>query len=66
MPYAKHVHSKLICPVTKQPMNEHNPPMMTPSGHVFSELAIQQLTVAHDGKVKCPVSGGEFVQCHFT
>lgn len=29
LPFAKHVHSKLVCAVTKQIMDEHNPPFVS-------------------------------------
>ena len=28
LPFSKHVHSKLVCAITRAPMNEHNPPMV--------------------------------------
>ena len=32
LPFAKHTHSKLVCHVTKQIMDEDNPPMVLPNG----------------------------------
>lgn len=34
LPFAKHVHSKLICAISHTLMNEHNPPAALPSGCV--------------------------------
>ena len=28
LPFSKHVHSKLVCAITRAPMKEHNPPMV--------------------------------------
>jgi macrophage erythroblast attacher len=36
LPYAKHLHSKLVCHITKQLMNEDDPPMVLPNGYVYS------------------------------
>ena len=40
---SKQIHSKLICPVTRRLMNEHNPPVVLPNGSMFSEKAVQDL-----------------------
>lgn len=32
LPYARHVHSKLICAITHELMDEHNPPAALPNG----------------------------------
>jgi macrophage erythroblast attacher len=32
LPFAKHVHSKLICAISHTLMNEHNPPAALPNG----------------------------------
>lgn len=57
LPYAKHVRSKLICSVTKELMNDANPPMVLPNGYVYSQKAIELITTRHAGKVVCPVTG---------
>lgn len=55
LPWAKHVHSKLVCAYTQQLMNEHNQPMVLPNGNVYSHAAIQKLAREHpEGKVVCP------------
>jgi len=46
LPYAKHVHSRLICAISKETMNENNPPMVLPCGTVYSQKAIQLHTSA--------------------
>lgn len=57
LPYAKHVHSKLVCAVTKEIIDEHNPPMVLPNGYVYSEKAVQQFVYSDDGKITCPRTG---------
>ena len=36
LPFAKHIHSKLVCYISKEPMNEDNPPLVLPNGYVYS------------------------------
>lgn len=36
LPFAKHIHSKLVCYITKEPMNDNNPPLVLPNGYVYS------------------------------
>lgn len=57
LPYAKHVHSKLLCSLTKSTMNEHNPPMVLPTGYVYSELAVQRILAEHGGTFVDPGTG---------
>jgi hypothetical protein len=35
-PFAKHFHSKLVCYISKELMNEDNPPLVLPNGYVYS------------------------------
>eukprot|EP00775_Hariotina_reticulata_P009235 gene9235-9400_t len=60
LPYAKHVHSKLICAVTRQIMNDANPPMVLPNGYVYSQSAIEQMAAKNGGKILCPRTGSTF------
>lgn len=60
LPYAKHVHSKLICAVTRQIMNDANPPMVLPNGYVYSQGAIEQIAAKNGGKILCPRTGSTF------
>lgn len=57
LPYSKHEHSRLICPVTLEVMNEHNPPMVASDGAVYSEKAVQQIAAQNQGKFKNPRTG---------
>ena len=36
LPFAKHIHSKLVCYISKELMNEDNPPLVLPNGYVYS------------------------------
>ncbi|CAG0917946.1 unnamed protein product [Notodromas monacha] len=55
LPYALRARSKLICYISGLPLNEHNQPLMLPNGHVYGELALQQMAVENDdGKIMCP------------
>ncbi|KAK9843527.1 hypothetical protein WJX81_007413 [Elliptochloris bilobata] len=56
LPWSKHVHSKLVCALTREVMNEHNPPMVLPNGAVYSQKAIEQLASAK-GVFMCPHTG---------
>ena len=58
LPRAKHVHSKLVCYVTGQIMDEHNLPMVMPNGTVYSEAAVRLLTGPDGRTFTCPKSGG--------
>ena len=49
-----------ICALTREPMDDHNPPLVFPNGYVFSTMAVDLLTVEDDGgklQVVCPMSG---------
>jgi hypothetical protein len=37
LPYAHHIHSRLVCRLSGELMNEDNPPMMLPNGQVYSK-----------------------------
>lgn len=57
VPYSKHVHSKLVCAITTEPMNEHNHPMVTPAGAVYSERGVSEVTARNGGVFVCPHTG---------
>lgn len=61
LPCAKHVHSTLVCAVTREAMSDANPPMVLPNGYVYSRRAVEQLAAAHGGgRVVCPKTGASF------
>lgn len=57
LPIALHSHSCLVCRVTGEIMNEDNPPMALPNGHVYSRKAIHTIAAKNNGKIVCPVTG---------
>jgi len=57
LPWSKHVHSKLVCSITREIMNEHNPPMVLPNGAVYSEKAVQQVASKNHNIFTCPKTG---------
>ncbi|CAL8462971.1 g2505 [Coccomyxa elongata] len=57
LPWSKHVHSKLVCSITREIMNEHNPPMVLPNGAVYSERAVQQVASKNHNIFTCPKTG---------
>ncbi|KAM3957992.1 E3 ubiquitin-protein transferase Katazuke [Aphomia sociella] len=52
LPHAHCSHSRLLCRVTKLPLNEHNPPMVLPNGQVYGEKAINEMVKL--GSIVCP------------
>ena len=57
LPWSKHVHSKLVCSITREIMDEHNPPMVLPNGAVYSERAVQHVASKNHGIFTCPKTG---------
>ena len=51
------MHSKLICAITRDLMNEHNPPMVLPNGAVYSQKAVQMMAAKNHGIFTCPKTG---------
>lgn len=61
LPAAKHVHSKLICAITREIMSDANPPLVLPNGYVYSQGGCEALAAAHGGgRVVCPRTGAEY------
>ncbi|EFJ07304.1 hypothetical protein SELMODRAFT_133748 [Selaginella moellendorffii] len=54
LPFMKHVRSRLICYITKELMDEDNPPMVLPNGYVYSTKALQTMSDQNNGLVTCP------------
>ena len=57
LPHSKHVHSRLVCPITQQVMNEDNPPAALPNGYVYSRVALEAMAAAGGGTLRCPRTG---------
>lgn len=60
LPFAKHVHSKLVCGITRDIMNDANPPMVLPNGYVYSARAVEKLLEEGNGKLACPRTGNVY------
>ena len=60
LPRAHHGQSSLICRVTGGMMDENNPPLALPNGHVYSLKALHDMAAANDGVITCPQTGERF------
>jgi macrophage erythroblast attacher len=54
LPYAHCSQSRLICYITRKPLNENNRPMMLPNGFVYGEHALTKMAAENDGQIVCP------------
>ncbi|GAB1604254.1 E3 ubiquitin-protein transferase MAEA-like [Argonauta hians] len=54
LPFAHCANSRLICNISGLPLNENNPPMMLPNGHVYGMNALASMAAENEGKVVCP------------
>ncbi|KAG8508612.1 E3 ubiquitin-protein transferase MAEA [Galemys pyrenaicus] len=52
LPMAHCANSRLVCKISGDVMNENNPPMMLPNGHVYGYNSL--LSIRQDDKVVCP------------
>ncbi|KAJ3123667.1 GID complex subunit containing RING finger motif [Physocladia obscura] len=60
LPNAHHVNSCLVCRISGEIMNEDNLPMALPNGYVYSQKALEEMALKHDGIVTCPRTGSQF------
>lgn len=60
LPYPHCSQSKLICSISGQLLNEHNPPMMLPNGYVYGELGLRAMATKNEGRIKCPKTQEEY------
>lgn len=54
LPWAKHVKSKLVCSISKQPIDDVNPPLVMPNGFVYAQSALTAMAARSHGHVTCP------------
>lgn len=66
LPFSKHVRSKLVCTITRTPINEDNPPLITPAGTCYSEAGIKQVADRNDGIFVDPTSGTRYKMSEMT
>lgn len=57
LPHSKHVHSRLVCPISQRIMNEDNPPAALPNGFVYSRAALEAMAATNGGRIVCPRTG---------
>ncbi|KAJ8709576.1 hypothetical protein PYW08_009580 [Mythimna loreyi] len=53
LPHAHVSHSRLLCRISRAPLNEHNHPMVLPNGQVYGEKALKEMMKEH-GSIICP------------
>lgn len=59
LPNAHCTHSRLLCRISQQPLNEHNHPMVLPNGQVYGEKALRDMVKEH-GAITCPKTNEVF------
>ncbi|XP_063369213.1 E3 ubiquitin-protein transferase MAEA [Cydia amplana] len=59
LPHAHVSHSRLVCRLSRQPLNEHNQPMALPNGQVYGERALREMMDEH-GTIVCPKTNEVF------
>eukprot|EP01095_Lingulamoeba_sp_RSL-Kostka_P015287 TRINITY_DN697_c2_g1_i1.p1 TRINITY_DN697_c2_g1~~TRINITY_DN697_c2_g1_i1.p1 ORF type:complete len:534 (-),score=133.60 TRINITY_DN697_c2_g1_i1:106-1707(-) len=55
LPCSRHLNSTLVCRISNEIMDEDNPPMVFPNGHIYSYNALKRMADANDNNVvTCP------------
>lgn len=54
LPFPHCSQSKLICSISGQPLNENNPPLVLPNGHVYGQLSLKAMAKKNGGQIVCP------------
>jgi len=54
LPFSHHENSSIVCRVTGALLDENNPPMILPNGHVYSQAALQEMALRSAGMITCP------------
>ncbi|KAL9645540.1 hypothetical protein ABK040_000604 [Willaertia magna] len=60
LPYSHHHHSKLVCRVTGQIMDDKNPAMILPNGNVYSLKGLEELVKRNKGIIIDPRGGEKY------
>jgi macrophage erythroblast attacher len=60
VPVAHHTHSNLVCRISKENMNDDNPPMVLPNGYAYGFNALCEMADNNGGKITCPRTGQVF------
>jgi hypothetical protein len=56
-PFCRVSVTRLLCPITHEPMDERNPPLVLPSGHVYGTRTLELLSSEDRRLVLCPLTG---------
>lgn len=57
LPRPKISHSQLLCALSGDILDEHNPPLVLPNGYAYGERALRAQAAAGGGFVTCPITG---------
>ena len=60
LPSSHHSQSKIRCRLTGLIMNDNNPPLVLPNGHVYSTRGLMEQARRNNFEVTCPVTGETF------
>ena len=60
LPFSKHTHTRIVCPLTGLVLDADNPPAALPDGHVYSAAALDELARAGGGWIACPRTGERY------
>jgi macrophage erythroblast attacher len=60
VPHCRRSVSRLLCPVTREAMDENNPPVVLPNGRMYGRRTVQLLSSADHQQVLCPRTGELF------
>lgn len=52
-------HSIFVCPVSREPASEENPPMLMPCGHALCKQSVVKLSKGNSRAFKCPYCPSE-------
>ncbi len=56
LPFSHHENSCIVCRLSGEVMNENNPPMILPNGHVYSQQSLQEMASKNNGRITCPTT----------
>jgi len=60
LPQANRRNSTLVCAISGAAMNEDNPPMALPNGHVYGKALLVDMATANMGQIRCPRTGDSY------
>uniref|UniRef100_A0A1I8FN65 E3 ubiquitin-protein transferase MAEA n=1 Tax=Macrostomum lignano TaxID=282301 RepID=A0A1I8FN65_9PLAT len=60
LPKAQYTQSKLICPISRLPMDHDNPPMALPNGNIYSQKSLLEMAQRNGGYIICPRTQNRF------